>query len=80
MNPYRVLLIKLTRGEIGVLTEVMSMRGCSIEEAVRHLIAKHGKAPRASSNLYMRDYMRDYRSAMRLGIPVSEYRKRKEQP
>jgi hypothetical protein len=95
MNSGRVLRLELTRDEVDVLTELMCARGCSMEEAARHLIAEHGR-PRLPSfkymreymrefsnedrRDYMRDYMRDYRSAMRLGIPVSEYRKRKHTP
>jgi hypothetical protein len=95
MNSGRVLRLELTSSEVDVLTEVMCVRGCSMEEAARFLIAEHSwpRLPsfeymreymREFSNedkrAYMRDYMRDYRSAMRLGIPVSEYRKRKHTP
>jgi hypothetical protein len=86
MNSGRVLRMELTSSEVDILTKVMCVRGCSIEDAARHLIAKHGRSRRSlneehpSSNKYMRDYMRDYRQAMRLGIPVSEYRKRKHAP
>jgi transposase len=80
MNSGRVLRLELSSSELAVLTEIMCAQGCSMEEAARHLIANRCKAPRPAGNAYMRNYMRDYRKAVRLGISISEYRKRKHTP
>jgi hypothetical protein len=76
MNSGRAITIELSSTEVSILTEVMCARGCSIEDALRVLIMKHGPGRRANNN-YMRDYMNDYRAAKKLGLEVMEYRQRK---